>query len=169
MKVTEVLKGESSLTFIWVNWQSSERTQQYLVPTDSEEDSHPHLMASRRAPRSLSVVCFMSSKLLSNFTQDWKKRWTIQETGRRGKIIKMLLARPVKNPVVCVSVWEGEVSHITAPFRVSLPVFLLLLLAGRGYGLSMSLHPGVQSQDALCKRRQYTSIHQGNLLGDASR
>ena len=28
-------------------------------------------MASRRAPRSLSVVCLMSSKLFSSFTHDW--------------------------------------------------------------------------------------------------
>ena len=34
---------------------------------------HSHLSASRRAPRSLSVVCLISSKLFSNFTQDWEK------------------------------------------------------------------------------------------------
>lgn len=62
-----------------------------------------------------------------------------------------------QNQIVCISVCVYGMSYIAAPVRVSLPVFLFFLLVCRGHDLSMSLHPGVQSQDALYNMTSNTS------------
>lgn len=48
-------------------------------------------------------------------------------------------------------------SYVTVPFRVSFPVFLFFLLTCRGHDLSVSLHPGIKSQDVLKNTTTTTS------------
>ena len=126
---------------------------------------HSHLNASRRAPRSLSVVCLISSKLFSNFTQDWNKQTWQGQTGGERKGMKKeekILTEPRSKAklCVCVCVCVCGIAYITGPVRVSFPVFLFLLLVGCGHDLSMSLHPGIEGQDVLYETRRNSSTHQ---------